>query len=183
MRKPDLRYWVLWLFLLGIVFIVFLQVISGYNITRLVQGNKRLTEEMQVQNALRKLQSQILSVESDIRGAVITNDTIYLSGVQAEIVTIYKDVKQIRRQYARAPYANEIEKLEDFVLRKIAVSNSILRVFYQRGQTAAAKIINTGEGRIIRDSIEVVINRMDKFRQAELRKIAGSIERSGQSTR
>ena len=80
MRKPDLRYWVLWLFLLGIVFIVFLQVVSGYNITRLLDGNRRLAREMQVQNDLRKLQSDLLTIESDIRGAILTNNAVYVTG-------------------------------------------------------------------------------------------------------
>jgi preprotein translocase subunit SecG len=67
MQKPDLRYWVLWLFLLGIIFIVFLQVITGNNVTSLLEGNQKLFKEMQVQNHLRSLQSDILTVESDIR--------------------------------------------------------------------------------------------------------------------
>ncbi|HEY0356794.1 MAG TPA: hypothetical protein VGC29_11345, partial [Flavisolibacter sp.] len=68
----------MWLFLFGIVIIVFLQVMSGYNIKRLIGGNKTLLNELQVQNDLRKLEGDILLVESDIRGAVITGNEAYL---------------------------------------------------------------------------------------------------------
>ena len=68
MHRPDLRYLVLWLFLFGIIIIVFLQVLSGYNITRLIQGNAAVLNELQVQNDLHKLQGDVLTVESDIRG-------------------------------------------------------------------------------------------------------------------
>ena len=55
MRRLDPRYIVLWLFLFGIVIVVFLQVISGYNINRLIGGNKNLREEQQIKNNLRTL--------------------------------------------------------------------------------------------------------------------------------
>jgi signal transduction histidine kinase/CheY-like chemotaxis protein/HPt (histidine-containing phosphotransfer) domain-containing protein len=183
MRKPDLRYWVLWLFLLGIVFIVFLQVISGYNITRLIGGNKRLTEEMQVQNIIRKLQSDILSVESDIRGAVITNDTAYISDVPQAIAGIKNEVQLLRQQFSNQKLSNELNILEDLILRKINISTEILTAFQQGGRTAAEKIINDGRGRILRDSIEQVVSHLDDLRQSELNSITGSIEKSGQSTR
>ena len=183
MRKPDLRYWVLWLFLLGIVFIVFLQVISGYNITRLLQGNRSLAEEMQVQNALRKLQSDILAVESDIRGAVITNDTLYVAGVTGEIAGIKEGVQQLRTRFSTPKRASELHTLENLVLRKLAVSERILAAFHQGGKEKAEKIINTGHGRLLRDSIEQVVQRLDRLRQSELHTISGSIEESGRSTR
>lgn len=183
MRQPDLRYWVLWLFLLGIIFIVFLQVISGYNITRLLDGNRSLTDEMQVQNKLRKLQSDVLTVESDIRGAVITNDSNYINGVAGKIRNIDQEVGQLRRHFSSIQLSGEYEKLDYLVERKINFSQRIISAFRNEGSQAAESIINTGRGRILRDSIEQVVYTLDTMRQAELRNITGSIERSGQSTR
>jgi signal transduction histidine kinase/CheY-like chemotaxis protein len=183
MRKPDLRYWVLWLFLLGIVFIVFLQVISGYNITRLMQGNQNLTNEMEVQNAVRKLQSDVLSVESDIRGAVITNDTTYISGVQGEIAGIRLQVQQLREQFGKEKFSGKLDTLEQLVRRKVDLSVQILVAFHQGGKGKAQTIINTGRGRVLRDSIEQVVAVLDALRQSELQNINGAIAERGQSTR
>src|SRR5687768_3646958 len=119
MRKPDVRYWIMWLFLLGIIFIVFLQVISGYNISRLLSGNDSLTTEMQVQSNLRKLQSDILTVESDIRGAVITNDSNYIDGVYGKINNIRQQVQKLKSHSDSTKLAAEYRKLYALVNRKI----------------------------------------------------------------
>ncbi|HWJ25632.1 MAG TPA: hypothetical protein VNS32_03760, partial [Flavisolibacter sp.] len=73
MRRPDPRYLVFWLFLFGIIVVLFLQVISGYNINRLIGGNKSLMNEVQVQNDLRTIEVDLFLIESNVRGAVISN--------------------------------------------------------------------------------------------------------------
>src|SRR4051812_3846588 len=111
MRKPDLRYWVLWLFLLGVLIIVFLQVISGYNINRLIVGNKKLLNELQVQNDLRKLESDILTVESDIRGAVITSNQAVLKNTEGRIQTIDSALVLLHNIFKSQVPAQEIKRL------------------------------------------------------------------------
>ena len=64
MRKPDVRYWIMWLFLLGIIFIVFLQVISGYNISRLLSGRFR---DVSVERLLAMLQRLECDVAITVR--------------------------------------------------------------------------------------------------------------------
>ncbi len=183
MRKPDVRYWIMWLFLMGIIFIVFLQVISGYNISRLLSGNDSLTKEMQLQNNLRKLQSDILTVESDIRGAVITNDSNYVEGVNGKINNIRQQVQKLKAHSDSSKLAAEYQKLYALVNRKIDISVAILSAFYQDGHVSAERIINTGRGRVLRDSIEEVILALNANRQTDLRNIAGFIEQRGRSTR
>ena len=183
MRKPDVRYWIMWLFLLGIIFIVFLQVISGYNISRLLAGNDSLTTEMQLQSNLRKLQSDILTVESDIRGAVITNDSNYIEGVNGKINSIRQQVQKLKSSSDSTKLAAEYQKLYALVDRKINFSQTIITAFYGEGLGKAQRIINTGTGRVLRDSIEDVIINLNANRQTELRNLAGFIEQRGRSTR
>ncbi|NTS43171.1 response regulator [Flavisolibacter sp. BT320] len=183
MRKPDVRYWIMWLFLLGIVFIVFLQVISGYNISRLLSGNTNLINEMQLQNNLRKLQSDILTVESDIRGAVITNDINYVDGVNGKISSIRQQMQKLRSASDSIQLAPEYRKLYALVNRKINFSQAIIEAFHNKDISEAQRIINTGKGRNLRDSIEDIIIALNANRQAELRNITGSIEKTGYTTR
>ena len=96
MRKPELRYWVLWLFLLGVLIIVFLQVISGYNINRLISGNNRLLNELQIQNDLRKLESNILTVESDLRGGVISSNELLLKKTEIRFESIQSELDLLK---------------------------------------------------------------------------------------
>lgn len=183
MRKPDLRYWVLWLFLLGIAVIVFLQVISGYNITRLLEGNKNLTTEMQVQNEVRRLQNEVLAMESDIRGAVVTSDTAYLLGIGSHIQSIGNKAQQLSRQFHASPFSAEYVALDQLIQQKINFSYQILNAFQKAGKQEAAQVVNTGRGQTLRDSIEQIISRLDDQRKTELDRITGLIERRGNSTR
>src|SRR5215212_12159752 len=82
MSRPDPRYLVLWLFLFGIIIVLFLQVISGYNINRLIGGNKSLREELQVQNDLRSIEVNLFLVESNVRGAIINGNAVLLQQTQ-----------------------------------------------------------------------------------------------------
>src|SRR5690349_1345194 len=95
MRKPDPRYLVLWLFLFGIIIVLFLQVISGYNINRLIGGNKSLMNELQVQNDLRTLEVDLFLIESNVRGAVITGDGQNLKAIEENNKRIQLEVNEL----------------------------------------------------------------------------------------
>jgi len=183
MRKPELRYWVLWLFLLGVLIIVFLQVISGYNINRLIQGNKRLLGELQVQNDLRKLESNILTVESDIRGAVITSNQDLLENTRAKINTIEAELILIKNIFKSQVPTAEINLLDQLVKKKVQFSEQILQAFYRNGKTSAEIVINTNEGQLLRDSIITIITRLDHIRQSKLRDLTASNESTGKTAR
>jgi signal transduction histidine kinase/CheY-like chemotaxis protein len=183
MRKPDIRYWVLWLFLLGVLVIVFLQVISGYNISRLLEGNRQLSAEMQVQYSLRKLQSDIIAVESDIRGAVLSNDEQELSNVEAKISGISNELNNLHQHFKTNLVTGELATLDRFILDKINFSREIISTLQKSGHAQAAALINSDRGKILRDSIEHVINRLDNLRKSQLKNIGGEIESTGKTAR
>ena len=183
MRKPDIRYWVLWLFLLGVLIIVFLQVISGYNISRLIQSNGQLSSEMEVQYSLRKLQSDVIAVESDIRGAVISNDVRELKGIDEKLNDVTNDLLTIRKRFETNTVSAELQSLNMYVQKKLAFSREVMVAFQQNGKQQAEALINTDRGKIIRDSIELVLNQLDVIRKGELKNIGGEIESKGKTAR
>jgi signal transduction histidine kinase/CheY-like chemotaxis protein/HPt (histidine-containing phosphotransfer) domain-containing protein len=183
MRKPDIRYWVLWLFLLGVLVIVFLQVISSYNISRLLEGNRQLSAEMQVQYSLRKLQSDVITVESDIRGAVISGNSRDLANVDKKIQDITTELRNIHHYFTSNQVTGELHTLNSFVQKKIDFSREVLQAFQTTGKQEAEAIINTNRGKALRDSIEGKINKLDKLRKAELKSISGNIESTGKTAR
>src|SRR5688500_20383838 len=124
MWRGQMKYGTLWLFLAGGLMIVFLQFLSGESINRLIKGNKRLLGEVKVQNELRKLESDVLTVESDIRGVVITNDSTYLPQVKQKIQNIRKELSNLDKEFQQDISSDELALLDDLVHRKIAVSNT-----------------------------------------------------------
>ena len=183
MRKPDIRYWVLWSFLLGVLVIVFLQVISSYNITRLTEGNRQLSNEMRVQYNLRKLQSDVVTVESDIRGAVLSGNKQDLSEVENKFRSISQGLDTLNAKPVSPQISAQLDTLKKYVQQKIDFSRQILVAFTRDGQSAAEVIINTNEGKQLRTRIEQTIRQLDGYRRADLQVIAGSIESTGNTAR
>jgi signal transduction histidine kinase/DNA-binding response OmpR family regulator len=183
MRKPELRYLVLWLFLVGVLVIVFLQVISGYNINRLIQGNQRLQREIRVQNDLRKLESNLLMVESDIRGAVISSNRSLLNNTESRISVISSELSKLQDINKDQVQSSEIHNLQYLVNEKLSFSHKILDAFNRFGKDSAESVINSHIGQILRDSISHVITALDNNRQAKLNQLTASNESSGSKAR
>lgn len=157
MAKNGMKYLVLWLFLVGIALIVFIQFLSGQNITRSIQGNNRLLQEVALQNELRQLESDVLTVESDIRGVIITNDSIHLTGINQKIRSIETQIDALDDKLKDSLTITEVALLGRLVREKLDFTDQILAAYQNRGKTAAEAVINTNRGRIIRDSIVSVI--------------------------
>jgi len=182
MRKFDFRYWVLWMFLFGILIIVFLQVISGYNINRLIDGNKRLTFEMHIQNKLRTIEADVLSIESDIRGAVITGKEEHIRGIENKLSKITEQLDTLKALYSHQFDPRDLDLLNFLVKEKIDFSYRILAA-YRLSRESAEQVINTGRGKQMRDSLTRHIAALDNKRQSELTSIISSIEATGSRAR
>jgi CHASE3 domain sensor protein len=141
-----------------------------------VKGNHKLLKEIRIQNDLRKLESDVLTVESDIRGLIITNDRPDLPVVQQKISNIQQELYALQEILKEENTPAEFSELNARVLKKIAFSRTILNAYEQGGKAAGEAVINSGEGKIIRDSIMAVVLQFDSSRHARLRQIAGSVE-------
>ena len=74
-------YFILSAFVAGNLLLIFVQYNSAKNIDNLITGNKKLQQELMIDNQLRELERNLLSAEIKIRGAVATNDTSYIEGI------------------------------------------------------------------------------------------------------
>jgi signal transduction histidine kinase/CheY-like chemotaxis protein len=183
MRRPDPRYLVLWLFLFGIVVVLFLQVISGYNINRLIGGNKSLLNELQVQNDLRSVEVDLFLIESNVRGAVITGNENELRQIQNNNKRIEQDVRQVLGRLETKIPDKQVVLLKRLLQDKIEFNERIVNTFFDSSKRSAESLISTNKGTRIRDSIIAVITQVENSRQTELRNIIDSIELTGRRAR
>jgi signal transduction histidine kinase/CheY-like chemotaxis protein/HPt (histidine-containing phosphotransfer) domain-containing protein len=183
MHKPDFRYLVLWVFLFGIIVIVFLQVISGYNIRRLTEGNKRLLNELRIQNTLRRIETDILTVESDIRGAVIAGKEGHLKSIQQNTLAIDREMNSLRTALAPDLSLAQLNTLSRLINEKKVFNDRLLNVVSASGKIKAEALVNTNRGKELRDSIIITITQLESSRQDDLRDIVGSVESTGRSAR
>lgn len=177
------KYLALWFFLAGVVLIVFIQFISGKNNERLVQGNKRLLKEVKIQNELRRLEADVLTVESDIRGAIITNDPAFLININDKINNIQKGSAALTIGLKDSLNTADITLLNTLIQNKLFITQQILNAYSRSGKDAGELIINTGRSKGVTDSIIAVVNKMDSSRQSALVQIIGSIESTGAKAR
>lgn len=183
MRRPDPRYLVLWLFLFGIIIVLFLQVISGYNINRLIGGNKSLRDELKVQNDLRRVEVDLFLIESNVRGVVITGDQKSLLQTRANNENIEKQLQQIGRNLKTKISNKELIQLQNLLREKIDFNKQVIDICYENGTMAAQNLISTNRGTVIRDSIINIITQIETNRQTQLRNIIDSIELTGRRAR
>jgi len=183
MHEGRMKYLALWFFIIGVLLIVFIQFVTSQNVQRLAEGNKRLLREVEIQNQLRRLEADVLTVESDIRGAIITDDRLHVRDVNSKIDTIRGQVSFIRHSLNTPQTRIFVERLQVLVLAKIRFSYQIMEAYNKGGKEAGETIINTGRGKILRDSIVQVAEELDAIRQGNLRTIIGDIERDGDRAR
>ena len=183
MKRPDPRYLVLWLFLFGIIIVLFLQVISGYNISRLIGGNKSLRNELQVQNNLRTVEVDLFLIESNVRGAVITGNENLLKQTRENNKKIELQLAQLIQNLQSKIPDKELSRLKDLLQKKIDFNKEVINTFYQNGKTASENLISTNRGTVVRDSIIAVITQIETDRQTQLRNIIDSIELTGKRAR
>jgi signal transduction histidine kinase/CheY-like chemotaxis protein len=180
-NRPN-HYIALWGFLIGILFIVFIQFFSGRNINQLTQLNTSLLTELHLQNELNKLKADILIIESDVRGAVLSKDSIFLRGIDIKTSTVNQDLASLQ-QLLDAEHGADLNKLHLFIAQKIAFNDSVANIFRTSGKQSAETLISTGRGRILRDSISFIISAFDSTRQAELMTLTNANKRSGMQAR
>ncbi len=179
MHANRSKYLVLVVFIISILLIVFLQFNSGRSIEDLVKGNKNLLHELQVQSQLQKLETEIIYIESSIRGFVITEDSAHLQGVAEDISRVEKNVDDINAVIGDTTSSELLQQLSVLIKEKILHSNQVMEAFFKKGKTAAEEVINTNRGKIIRDSISNTVRLINLDRQAQLSNISASVNSNG----
>src|SRR5687767_5631035 len=95
MQNRPYHHIALWGFLIGILFIVLIQFFSGRSINRLTQLNTSLLNELQLQNDLHRLESDMLIIESDVRGAVLSQDSAFVKDIAIATANVNKDLNNL----------------------------------------------------------------------------------------
>src|SRR5258706_12098754 len=112
-------YFILSAFIAGNLLLIFMQYNSAKNIHNLITGNKNLLHELQVGYQLRELERDILSVESKIRGAVATNDSSYLKGVDIQIAEAQKYLGSLKGISDHDSTLRNIDRLSELADEKL----------------------------------------------------------------
>ena len=180
MQPKRIKYYLLGLFISGMILFIVLQFNSSNNIRKLIQGNEQLLQELNVKNELQKLQTNMAKTDSKVRGAVISRDTVHITGIEAEIAIIKADLKEINKIVRNDSTEKLLTQLNYLVDEKNAFNLLVLDTFYSKGKWAAERMINNQKGKRLGEAINGIVHQLDTTRQSEVNRTTHLIDSSGQ---
>jgi len=183
MANGASKYLALWFFLAGVLLIVFIQVSSGKNSQRLIQRNQQLLSEVKAQNTVRRLEANLLTIESDVRLLVITSDTTGLSNITLKLKQLKNQSALLATQLSDSFTTADLQLLNSLVQSKLFFTEEILTAYQTGGKAAGEKVINTNRGQHLRDSILAGVNKLDDLFEAHQKQIISSIETTSDRSR
>ena len=183
MLRGWLKHLTLFIFLVSILLIVYLQFNSGQSIDNLIHLNARLLNELKTQTELQKLETGVVSVESNIRGAVIADRLDHIKNLENHIREIRKSVNRIDIYFNDPSTDSIVKRLDTLVERKLRHNYNILSLVYSNNKDSAESLVNTYRGKLLTDSIVKNINLLDSTRQVLVSSITANIGRNGRNAR
>lgn len=166
-------------FLLSVLLIVVLQFNSDRNIDQLISGNETLMEELRVRNDLVMLQSAITSLESKVRGEVISGQWKDTAAIEKE----FQAIDAYRHKLVVLEKDNHIVQMLGDLYRqvdgKVTFNRQVIRVFQEQGKQAAEAVISTGAGAKLTDSIRTTTARIHAEHEQMVTALINETDKNG----
>ena len=183
MTSKRIIYYLLAAFITGNLLLIFMQYNSARNIDNLISGNEKLLAEFKTGTELRELEKDVISIESDVRGAIAMADVTIARNLDQQVKDVQHDIsllQEIRDDEKSIRYIDELDRL---VQQKITFSREVLDTFAHAGKHAAELLMSSQQGRKLMDSISIVVHKIDTSRQVLLTHVIKSIDDSGRKAR
>lgn len=177
------KYFLLAIFLAAVLLIVFLQYNSNRSINKLIYSNENLLDGLTTRTDLQRVQTEILTLESKVRGTVIRGEAPDSNHLLAEISSINLSLQKIDPINADAAIRPMIEKLNNLVASKIDFNKKVIDTFRLTGKAAAEKIINADYSRRLTDSIKNIIRQIDDLHQLTVTSLIEEADSNGRKAR
>jgi signal transduction histidine kinase/DNA-binding NarL/FixJ family response regulator len=183
MTSKRIIYYLLAAFITGNLLLIFMQYNSARNIDNLISGNEKLLAEFKTGTELRELEKDVISMESDVRGAIAMADVGIAGDLEQQVNDVQADLsllQQIKDDESSVRFVDELDRL---VQEKIVFSRQVLDTFNHAGKRAAEELMTSQQGRRLMDSISIVVHKIDTSRQVLLTRVIESIDDSGRKAR
>src|SRR6218665_1311924 len=177
------KYLLFLAFIGAVLLIVFLQFNSNRSINRLIEGNEKLLSDFEVKTKLQKLQLNIATLESKVRGTVISGNITETEHLAAELSAIHNMLPTLDSLANEKSIQPLIKSLNNLVEAKTAFNNGVLDSFRIKGKAAAEKLINTQRSRQITDSIKIISSKIEAAHQLTVTTLSNEADKNGMQAR
>ena len=138
---------------------------SNRELTRLIDQNQNLLRNMSFRDKLNDLCSDILLIESLVRGLVVTGKDDFVADIDSNFLNTFSTLNEILDMTSQDPEQQaQGDSLNIIVRKKIQISKKIINVYFQNGKGYAEDIISTGEEKRLRQKFLALVDEMDMFK-------------------
>jgi signal transduction histidine kinase/ActR/RegA family two-component response regulator len=176
-------YFILSAFVAGNLLLIFVQYNSAKNINNLITGNKKLQDELRVDNQLRELERNLLSAEIKIRGVVATNDTSNFEGVDLLISEAKGYLDSLKVASEHDSTVRNINRLYEVADEKLILKNRILDSFRLKGKLYPESFRTIMDQRKLTNLVNNYSRRIYDSRKRLTDSLSISVNNSGRNAR
>ena len=145
------------------------EIIAEYEFEKFAEQNNRLLEDMSFRDKLSDLRSDVLLIESRVRGAVVTGKEEFIFNIDDNYLEAYRDLNEIiEKTNLDTGLKKMVDSLNVLTRHKIQISKQIVDVYNQKGKTEAEKLIGTGLEKKLRENILSIALEIDTFKYDEI---------------
>lgn len=145
------------------------EIIAEYEFEKFAEQNNRLLEDMSFRDKLSDLRSDVLLIESRVRGAVVTGKEEFIFNIDNNYLEAYRDLNEIiEKTNLDTGLKKMVDSLNVLTRHKIQISKQIVDVYNQKGKTEAEKLIGTGLEKKLRENILSIALEIDTFKYDEI---------------
>jgi len=156
---------------LALVILITMAVVSYLTTRQLVESTSRLGHSHAIIEGLDDLLYVLTRVESDSRGYVLKGEPQHLHFQKVAADSVGRQLEHLRQLTVDDPsQQRSLDALEPLIRYKLEVLQLAIDVRSDKGMSEAAKIVQSGRGEELLDSVETVIANMKSLEQALLQK-------------
>jgi len=177
------RYILLATFFGALMVIVFLQFNSNRSINQLINGNEDLLEELSLKSSLQQLQTNIVDLESKVRGTVIEGLPIDSTHLQMEINNIRISLKKLDSLHSFKMIEPLLTDLKELVQEKINFNRNVLNTFTDKGKIVAERFVTNSYGISLTNSINLKAAQIDEVHQITVTALIREADNNGRKAK
>lgn len=165
MYKKKINIYISLAFITGILAIVYIQYNSAESIDALMHGNQQLMREFTVTQNLVAIEKGIYKMESKARGAIASGNELLKEGLEEDTDQLNQHIillQQIRNEDSAAALVDSLSNMVHNLEANVIVLFDSARL---NGREAALRVIASGAGKRLTDSVVHLITKVDSVRQ------------------
>lgn len=143
------------------IIIIFISFLSFSNLESMHDAADKVKHTYIVKNKIEDVLTSIIDIETSARGFALSGNDQFLEPMVKAKLEINNQIVDLRNRTKDNPHQqNNINKLEQLIIKKIKRSDLTVQTRKLKGLTATIPLINTGRGQQLSDSIRALKDKM-----------------------